>query len=178
MNSIKTYMSLLALAGAVLILSACGGGSDSSADSSAQGGSTAAQTVSVTSVDGVGDVLVDADGAALYAADQEAAGMVVCVDSCTTIWDPLTVSDGNRPAADSGLAGKLGAVKRPDGTEQVTFDGRLLYRFVEDPNPATVTGNGFADTFEGQPFTWHVVTPTGVSTSSANSSSSSNGYDF
>ena len=87
------------------------------------------------------------------------------------------MSDGDRPAADSGLAGKLGAVERPDGTEQVTFEGRLLYRFVET-RPSTVTGNGFADTFEGQPFTWHVVTPTGVSTSSVNSSSSSDGYDF
>ena len=123
-------------------------------------------------------MLVDTDGAALYAADQEADGMVACVDSCTTIWDPLTVSGGDRPTADSCLARKLGAVKRPDGTKQVTFDGRLLYRVVEDPSPATVTGNGFADTFEGQPFTWHVVTPTGVSTSSANSSSSSDGYGF
>ena len=147
MNSIKTYMSLLTLAGAVLILSACGGGSDSSANSSAQGGSSAAQTVSVNSIDGVGDVLVDTEGAALYAADQEADGMVVCTDSCTTIWYLLTVGNGDRPTADSRLAGKLGTVQRPEGTEQVTFEGRLLYRFVEDPSTATVTGNGFADTF-------------------------------
>lgn len=178
MNTIKTYVSLLALASAVLILSACGGGSDSSADPSAQAGSTAGQTVSVSMVDGVGDVLVDNEGAALYAADEEANGMVVCIDSCTTIWEPLTVSDGNAPTADSGLAGKLDIVQRPEGTQQVTFGGRLLYRFVEDPSPGTVTGNGFSDDFDGQNFTWHVATPMGVSTSSANSSPSSDGYDF
>jgi predicted lipoprotein with Yx(FWY)xxD motif len=176
MNSIKTYVSLLALAGAlVLILSACGGGSDSSADSSAPN-ADASQTVSVDAVDGVGDVLVDTEGAALYAANEEANGMVVCVDSCTTIWDPVTVSDGDKPTADSGLADELGTVQRPEGTQQITFDGRPLYRFAEDPSPGTVTGNGFADTFGSQAFTWHVVTPSGVSTSSANSASSSSGY--
>jgi predicted lipoprotein with Yx(FWY)xxD motif len=176
MNTIRTYVSLLALTAAVLILAACGGSSDSGAGTSASGGSTAAATVGVSDVDGVGKVLVDAQGAALYAADQEANGMVACTDGCTTIWEPLTVSGAN-PTAGDGVAGKLGTMTRPDGGTQVTFDGRLLYRFVEDPAPATVTGNGFADTFDGQAFTWHVVTPAGVSTSSANSAPSSGLYD-
>jgi predicted lipoprotein with Yx(FWY)xxD motif len=181
MNSIRrTHVALLALAAAaILIVSACGGSSDSGAAGSAPaGGSNATETVSVSSVDGVGKVLVDAKGAALYAADQEAGGMVVCDASCTTIWDPLTVGAGKTPSAGDGLTGKLATVKRPDGAHQVTFDGRLLYRFAEDPSAETVTGNGFADTFDGQSFTWHVVTPTGVSTSSANSSSSSSGSGY
>lgn len=179
MNTTKTYISLLALAAAaVLILSACGGSGDSGAGDSAPGGSSAATTVSASTVDGVGDVLLDAEGAALYAADQETGGMVLCTDSCATIWDPLTVNGGENPTADDGLAGKLGVVERPDGARQVTFGGRLLYRFVEDPSPGIVTGNGFADTFDGRPFVWHVATPTGVSTSSANSSEADSGYDF
>jgi predicted lipoprotein with Yx(FWY)xxD motif len=178
MNSKKTYASLAALAAvAVLILSACGGSSDSSDTGSGQDGARAAQTVSVASVDGVGEVLVDAEGQALYAADEEAAGMVLCTGACATIWDPLTVS-GDSPTAAGGVDGTLDVVARPDGTRQVTLDGRLLYRFTEDPGPNSVTGNGFADTFDGQAFTWHVVTPTGVSTSNANSTPSSGGYDF
>jgi predicted lipoprotein with Yx(FWY)xxD motif len=178
MNAIRTYTALVALAAAVaLIVSACGG-SDSSAEDSAPGGSSAAQTVSVSTVDGVGEVLVDAEGAALYAADEEADGMVLCTDSCAAVWDPLTVDDGEQPTAGDGLSGKLGVATRPDDAQQVTFNGRLLYRFVDDPSPGIVTGNGLADTFDGQLFTWHVATPTGVSTSSANSSSSSDGYDF
>jgi predicted lipoprotein with Yx(FWY)xxD motif len=170
MDAIKTYMSLVALAvAAIVLVSACGGGDESGADGSAQGGSNAATTLSVEAIDGVGDVLVDAQGAALYAADEEVNGMVLCTDACTTIWEPLTV-DGDAPTASDGLAGEVDVVERPDGGRQVTFDGRLLYRFVEDPSPGTVTGNGFADTFEGQPFTWHVATPDGVSTSDANSS--------
>jgi predicted lipoprotein with Yx(FWY)xxD motif len=174
MKSIKTYAASATFAVAlVLILSACGGGGDSGSEPS-QRGSSPARTVSVADVDGVGNVLVDAEGAALYAANEEAGGMVLCTDACAAIWDPLTVG-GNAPTAADGLRGKLGVVTRPDGTRQVTFDDRLLYRFLEDPAAGTVTGNGFADTFAGQPFTWHVVTPSGVSTSSENSTSSS-GY--
>jgi predicted lipoprotein with Yx(FWY)xxD motif len=171
MKSINTFAATTAFAVAlVLILSACGGGGDSSSEP-AQRGSSPARTVSVANVDGVGNVLVDSKGAALYASNQEAGGMVLCTDACAASWDPLTVS-GNAPTAGDGIGGKLGVVTRPDGTRQVTFDDRLLYRFVEDPAAGTVTGNGFADTFAGQPFTWHVVTPSGVSTSSANSTSS------
>jgi predicted lipoprotein with Yx(FWY)xxD motif len=179
MKAKKTYALLLPLlAAAVLILAACGGSGGSDGGASASGGSNADPTVSVSSVDSVGEVLVDADGAALYAADEEAGGMVVCTESCATIWDPLTVSGGDSPTAGEGLAGKLGVVERPDGDRQVTFNGRLLYRFVEDPSPGIVTGNGLADTFDGQAFVWHVATPTGISTSSENSSPSEDGYDF
>jgi predicted lipoprotein with Yx(FWY)xxD motif len=178
MSAIKTYATLLALAAAVLIVSACGGGSDSGAEDAAPGGMNAAQTVSVSTVDGLGEVLVDAQGDALYAADQEIGGMVICTDGCATIWEPLTVADGATPTAGDGLGGSLGVVNRPDGERQVTFNDRRLYTFVDDPAPGIVTGNGFADTFDGQLFTWHVATPTGVSESSENSSSSDDGYDF
>jgi predicted lipoprotein with Yx(FWY)xxD motif len=178
MKTKKTYVALLALAAAlILIASACGGGSDSSADDPAQGDSDAATTVSVSNVEGVGDVLVDAEGTALYASEQEANGMVLCTDVCASIWVPLTV-DGDAPTGTDGLANDLGVVTRPEGTRQVTFNDRLLYTFVEDPGPDTVTGNGFADNFGDQFFEWHVATPTGVSTSSANSSMSATGGDY
>ena len=177
MKTKTTYASLLVLASAVLLaLAACGGGSDSSA-----GGSTSSSgaTVSSQRVDGVGRVLVDSEGAALYAADQEASGKVLCTGSCTSIWKPLTVS-GGMPIAGDGLDGKLGVMSRPDGSRQVTFDGRLLYTFAEDGDAGTVTGNGAADDFDGTSFTWHVATPTGISTSKANSSSSDDdsGYGY
>jgi predicted lipoprotein with Yx(FWY)xxD motif len=176
MNAKTTYMSLLALAAAVLILSACGGSSGSSTGASAPANSSTGQTVSVADIDGVGKVLVDAQSMALYAADQEAGGKVVCTDACTTIWQPLTVA--KRPSAGGDLSGKLGTVRRPGGARQVTFQGRPLYRFQEDPGTDMVTGNGFADSFSGKAFTWHVATPTGISSSSDNSSSSNGGYGY
>ena len=166
----KTHPALVALAVAgILVVSACGGGDDPGAEASTPDSDAAAVTVSVSTVDGVGQVLVDADGAALYAADQEADGAVLCTDSCAVAWEPLAVS--GEPVGGEELAGRLGIVTRPDGVRQVTFDGRLLYRFAED-STGKVTGNGLADSFDGQDLTWHVATPAGVSTSTENSSPS------
>ena len=151
----RTAPLLLLVAAA--LLGGCGGG-DAAADDA---------TVSVAQVDGVGDVLVDTEGAALYAAEQESSGAVRCVDSCAGVWLPLT-ADGE-PVAGEGVDGQLAVVERPDGTSQVTYDGAPLYSFVEDSGEGTVTGNGLSDDFDGEAFTWHVMTPTGPSTSDANS---------
>jgi predicted lipoprotein with Yx(FWY)xxD motif len=172
MKSKKTYTALAALAALViLVVAACGGGGDNGADESASGGSGAATTVSVGSADGVGDVLVDEKGSALYAAVQEADGRVRCTDACAAIWMPLTVE--GEPTGSDGLGAGLGVLTRPEGTRQVTFNGRLLYTFVEDTDPDVVTGNGFSDTFGDLGlFEWHVATPTGISNSNANTSES------
>jgi len=171
MNRITTTATLAALAAAaVLLVSACGAGDQGAA------APTGNKTVSVEQVDGVGDVLVNRDGQALYAANQEANGKVVCTASCTSIWQPLTLAAATAPTAEPSLMGNLGTIMRPGGGTQVTFDGRPLYRFAEDSNSGTVTGNGAADTFDGRAFRWHVVTSGGVSTTSANSSSGPTGY--
>jgi predicted lipoprotein with Yx(FWY)xxD motif len=171
MKNKRTYTALIALLAAaiVLVVSACGGGDGSGVEGSAPDSDATAATVAVSNVDGVGEVLVDSEGAALYASDQEASGTVLCTDSCETIWIPLTV-DG-QPTGGDGLRANLGVVMRPDGTQQVSFEGRPLYSFVEDTDGA-VTGNGFSDAFGDQQFTWHVATPTGISTTDENSDSS------
>jgi predicted lipoprotein with Yx(FWY)xxD motif len=179
MNTKKTFpllALLVALAAAmILVLAACGGGGDSSDSAPAQGGSGDTAMVSTTSVDGVGEVLVDSDGAALYSADQEAGGRILCTEACASIWLPLTLDPGDdTPTAADGLAGDLGVVTRPDGGEQVTFDGKPLYRFAEDSGPGVVTGDSFSDTFDGTLFTWHVASPDGVS----NGSTSPGGVDY
>jgi hypothetical protein len=64
----------------------------------------------------------------------------------------------------------LGVADRPDGTSQVTYNGRRLYTFVDDDAPGKATGDGDSDAFDGQQFSWHAVTvgmaaPTGGATS-------------
>jgi len=140
---------------AVLALAACGGDGYDSSDSppAAQSGDETA-TVSVEELGDSGRVLVDSAGKALYAADEEADSSVVCTGACTSFWIPLTI-DGGAPSGNS-LPSELGVVERGDGTRQVTFDGKRLYTFVED-EPGEATGDGFSDAFDGQQFTWHVV---------------------
>jgi predicted lipoprotein with Yx(FWY)xxD motif len=164
---------------AALALGACGGGGSGgaasapgSAASPAAGGGGAA-TVSVKQVGGVRDVLVGADGMALYTPEQEAGGKIVCTGSCLSEWRPLTPM-GGRPTA-KGDAGTLAVLKRPDGTRQVTANGMPLYTFAQDA-PGKVTGNGFSDAFGGRHFTWHAVVAGGrVAASSAGGSSGSGG---
>jgi predicted lipoprotein with Yx(FWY)xxD motif len=176
MNPIRTYPTLLATAAvATLLVSGCGSGNSSGA-ASTSGGSSTAQTVSLRKVDGVGDVLVDAKGEALYSADQEGGGKVLCTGSCTSIWLPLTLSAGTGPTASGALMAGLGTVTRPDGATQVTFDGKPVYRFAEDSGPGKVSGNGVSDSFDGTAFTWHVARPRGASGGSTSTGSGGYGY--
>src|ERR1041384_341916 len=130
-------LAALAVLGA-LALSACGGSTSHQAKS---GGAPRTDTVSLASVSGVGKVLVDSKGFALYSPAQEKGGAIRCTGGCATIWLPLTVKGS--PRAGSGL--NLGTVMRPDGKTQVTFDGKPLYRFAEDNSPKRVSGNGVSD---------------------------------
>ncbi|MGH3013300.1 MAG: COG4315 family predicted lipoprotein [Gaiellaceae bacterium] len=172
MSPFRTYSALVVLAAAAaLALAACG--SDDSSDSSPAGGG--GETVSVASVDGVGDVLVDPQGAALYSPDQEAGGKVLCTDACTSIWVPLTLGAGDQPIGSSEVSPDLGVVRRPDGAQQVTYKEKPLYTFVEDPEPGTVTGDGFTDDFEGTTFTWHVAA---VGPVSGGSTGTDGGYGY
>ena len=75
-------------------------------------------------------MLVDPTGHALYAADQETDGAVLCVDACTSIWRPLAAGAA-MPSGTDGV-GTLGVVARPDGTKQVTVAGRPLYTFTQE----------------------------------------------
>jgi predicted lipoprotein with Yx(FWY)xxD motif len=173
-------MKRLLIAGAALAaslaLAACGDNSSEETAAPAGGGG---QTVALKSIDGIGDVLVDAGGKALYASDVESDGKVHCTDGCTSFWEPLTLDSGSPTAADG--VGKLGVIKRADGARQVTADGKLLYTFSED-SAGEVEGNGFSDDFDGEHFTWNAVLAGGKLASSSSDdnqdgySSGGNGY--
>jgi predicted lipoprotein with Yx(FWY)xxD motif len=153
---------LLALAAvaAALTVAACGGGGSASTSTPA----ASSTTVAVKPISGIGDVLVDSAGKALYSSNVEASGKVMC-----------TVASGNPTAA--GSAGKLSVLKRPDGTRQVALDGKPLYTFAQDA-PGKVQGNGFSDDFGGQHFTWTAVVAGGKSSGSTTTSPPRNDYGY
>ncbi len=155
---------LILLSAAVLAvgLAACGGDDDSDSTEASSAAATnasangAADTVTVKSIDG-NDVLVDAQGNALYTNDMDSASAIACTGECAAIWIPLAAPSTGQPASgDSSVEGELGTVDRADGTSQVTFDGMPLYTFTED-GPGQVTGDGFADSFGGTAFVWTVA---------------------
>ena len=171
MKTARTYSGIAALALVFAAALAGCGGSGSSAGSPATTASN--DTVSTSDVSGTGTVLVDSKGMALYSPEQEKSGKIMCTGECTSIWVPLTVSGS--PTGASDIASKLGTVTRPDGSKQVTFDGKPLYTFAEDQGPNSVTGNGTKDQFSGVSFTWHVAAPGAVTTTNT---SSGGGYGY
>ncbi|MGZ4279347.1 MAG: SCO0930 family lipoprotein, partial [Solirubrobacteraceae bacterium] len=81
------------------------------------------------------------------------------------------------PTAPAG-AGKLGVIKRPDGTNQVTVDGKPLYRFSEDAADK-LEGNGFTDDFDGHHFTWNAALAGGKAAgTSGGTSTAAPGNDY
>jgi predicted lipoprotein with Yx(FWY)xxD motif len=159
-------MIVAVIAAGAVTLAACGGddGGSSSSTTAAGGGTASAGGVSIQSIDGT-DVLVDSDGRALYSADQEQGGKVLCTGSCNSIWDPIPASEG--AGAPSSL--DLGKVKGSNG-EQLSYKGLPLYTFKEE-GPGELKGDGVSDSFDGQDFSWHAATSSASGSSSAGGSS-------
>jgi hypothetical protein len=88
------------------------------------------------------------------------------------------VASTNSLTSPPPLAKKLGTVGRPDGTTQVTLDGRPLYTFSFDHSAGEVNGDGTKDSFDGTDFTWHVATPSGRAAAAPSSPSSSSSSPY
>jgi predicted lipoprotein with Yx(FWY)xxD motif len=147
-------LAAAAIAVAALTLTACGSSNDGAATDTSS-------TVSTRDVSNVGTVLVNAEGKTLYFTDQEGTGSILCQGACANIWIPLTVPGGTTPTAGAGVTGALDTVSRPDGTTQVTHDGKPLYLFSLDTSAGQAGGNGVSDSFDGTTFVWHAATASG-----------------
>jgi predicted lipoprotein with Yx(FWY)xxD motif len=159
-------VTLGAAGAACAVLAGCGGGT---------GGVGA--TVSARDLPGVGTVLVDPAGRTLYFTDQETGGGIRCVADCAAAWVPLTVAKGTIPAGGAGVTGSLAVVTRPDGSNQVTYDGRPLYTFAADGGAGRAGGNGVRDSFGGTDFVWHAVAAAG-SASAPTDAGGDNGFGY
>ena len=148
-------LASVALALGALAMAGCGE-DDEGAAAGAGGG-----IVSVAEVDGT-SVLVDAQGRTLYTTDVEEGGEIRCVDACTSFWKPVLASPDDAERAAGELDADLSVLERPDGEQQLTFDGLPLYTFTEE-GAGQLTGDGFADDFQGTRFEWEAARTDGDS---------------
>lgn len=163
----RRFVIPAALAAVALTLAACGSsGSNSTGGTTniAAGAGAGVDTVSIGSASGLGKILVDSNGRALYSSDQESSGRVFCVNQCAGIWIPLAPG-ATPPTAGAGVPA-IAVIDRPDGLQQVTAAGRPLYTFAADA-PGKITGDGLADDFDTQHFTWHTVLSDGTLSAAA-----------
>jgi predicted lipoprotein with Yx(FWY)xxD motif len=82
-------------------------------------------------------VITNASGFTLYSFARDTSTMSNCNGTCATYWPPVT----GTPAAGPGVTGRLGTIKRADGSTQATYNGRPLYTYVGDTSPGQRNGN-------------------------------------
>jgi len=149
-----------------VLVSACGsssGGSTSSSGSTPAASSTPATAAGVSlttkTLPGVGSVLVNGQGRTLYVFMPDNAKKVTCTGACASVWPPLKISSGQKPAVSGGVdASKVSSDPDPSGGDVVTYAGWPLYLYVADPNPGTDHGQGI----NSSGGLWYVIAPSGT----------------
>ena len=172
----KSILAFLSVPLIAIGLAACGGGgSSSSTTATAASASGSGSTVSTMSISGVGTVLTDSNGNALYTNNQDTGSKIACTTACAAIWPPLAAPSSGKPtSSDAAVQAKLGVVKRSDGTSQVTYSGKPLYTFASDSS-GQATGNGVTDHFGGTSFMWTAATVSGASSATSSTAASGSG---
>jgi predicted lipoprotein with Yx(FWY)xxD motif len=98
-------------------------------------------------------VLTDDEGYTLYWFGPDSANKSDCQGSCARSWPPVTGPATWGP----GVSGAIGAIVRPGGALQATYDGHPLYTTTADTGPGQNKGNGVWS-HGGE---WHEVTVPG-----------------
>jgi predicted lipoprotein with Yx(FWY)xxD motif len=125
---------------AALVIAGCGGGGSSSSGSGSSIASGTGGTIGAAEIEGLGNVLVDAEGMTVYDFTVDEGTMSNCYGGCEAAWPPVTTT-GKPTAGEGAMASDLGTTKRKDGTVQVTYKGHPLYTFSGDEGPGEANGN-------------------------------------
>ena len=98
-----------------------------------------------------GPVLFDGHSRALYLFTRDPRRKTRCYGACADAWPPFYAK--GRPRASRGVdRDLLGTIERRDGRRQVTYKGKALYFYVDDPKGQVLCNDVFE--FGG---TWYAV---------------------
>lgn len=100
-----------------------------------------------------GMALTDGAGLTLYTFDNDTTvGKSSCNGNCATTWPPLTTTATNAPSNVAGATGTFTIITRDDGTKQIAYKDKPLYRYAADRAPGDVNGDGVGGV-------WRIATP-------------------
>jgi predicted lipoprotein with Yx(FWY)xxD motif len=111
----------------------------SSTSVAARSSATSSVSSMVLRVRKIGSVtlVTNSKGRTVYSFAPDTSSKSNCNGSCAQLWPPV-----KGPAkAGPGVTGKLGTIKRSDGSTQATYNGHPLYTYVGDAKPGQATGN-------------------------------------
>jgi predicted lipoprotein with Yx(FWY)xxD motif len=100
----------------------------------------------------LGKIVVDGSGFTVYTWDRDTTATSGCTGGCAGTWPAVVVpADTATPIPADGVTGTLASSPRPDGGgNQLTLDGKPLYRYAPDSAPGEAKGDGVGGV-------WHVV---------------------
>ncbi len=84
-----------------------------------------------------GPVLFDGRGFALYAFTRDPRGRTTCAGACARAWPPY-LARGALHAGAGARSSLLAAIRRADGSRQVTYNGKPLYFYAGDRAPGQI----------------------------------------
>ncbi len=149
-------------------ISAAASSTSVAAQSSAS--STASTTTLMTRKIGSVTAVTNAKGFTVYSFAPDTSSKSNCNGSCAQFWPPV-----KGPAkAGPGVTGKLGTIKRSDGSTQATYNGHPLYTYIGDKKPGQATGNNL--NLSGG--VWYEVPVSGKAAAAPRSSHSSSGGGY
>ena len=107
-------------------------------------------TLNTSGAGAFGSYLSAANEMTLYQSTKDANNVSNCTGTCAATWPPYTVSPAIAASltADPGITGKIGTIKRANGSLQVTYRGLPLYFFAKDMKQGDTKGeavNGFTE---------------------------------
>lgn len=141
-----------------MVLAACGGGDDGSAEPAASEAAApseaAAGDAAVLVADSdLGEILTDADGNVIYFFANDAEGEPsTCEGDCAGNWPPVPAE--GTPTAGEGVEAELGTTEATDGTTMLTVNGYPAYYFAGDEAAGDTNGQGVGEV-------WWVFGPDG-----------------
>jgi predicted lipoprotein with Yx(FWY)xxD motif len=104
----------------------------------------------------LGTILVDSKGRTLYLFRSDSGSKSTCFGACAGNWPPLRTT-GKPEVNGRASAPLVGTTTRPDGQQQVTYNGHPLYLYAGDEKAGDTRGQGLTD-FGAS---WYVLTPAG-----------------
>ena len=107
-------------------------------------------TVLKTTTIGGTRVLTNNKGLTLYSFAPDTPTTSKCYGSCAAYWPPVI----GTASAGAGLPGKIGTIRRTNGSLQLTYNGHPLYTYIGDSAPGQNRGNNL--NLNGG--LWHEVT--------------------
>jgi predicted lipoprotein with Yx(FWY)xxD motif len=147
MNRKATSFIAAAASAIALFAAGCSGSTSSSSYSSGPYGSPVASSAAIAAArvavgnTPLGRVVVDGTGRTLYLFEKDKNRRSACYGQCAKFWPPL-LTHGKSLARAGAKQSLLGTTRRANGSQQVTYAGHPLYRYVQDKEPGQTTGQG------------------------------------